>query len=638
MAEINKNWSSQESANIYGVNFWGNPYFSVNKKGHLQIHPKGMKKPSLDLFETVAELRQSSSMRLPLLLRFPEIIESQIKSLCGCFQKAISDLGYKGKYYGVFPIKVNQQSHVIEDIVKAGKSYNFGLEAGSKPELLIALALMENPEGLIICNGFKDKDYLEMALLAQKAGKNIIIVVERRQELDTVIEISKNLKLTPRIGFRLKLNTQAKGLWAATSGSHSKFGFTAEQLLSAFDHLKSLEFLNCVELLHFHIGSQVPSIQPIKSAVRETARFMAELYHIGCPIKYVDVGGGLGVDYDGSGATRSSTNYDVQEYANDVIHGIQSICDEMQIPHPHVISESGRFIVAQSSLLVFDVVDSNRVEVEEELNIPEDASSFLKDLWDIYKNLYNTSFNESFNDLVEKKRDIHQLFVYNVLSLTELALAERIYRKTATLLKQLVAGKPDYDDIFNTLDHQLTDTYFCNFSIFQSLPDSWALSYIFPVMPIHRLNEHPQRNAKLVDLTCDSDGKISRFIDYKTWNVKPHLPVHSIKQGKDYLMAVFLTGAYQEILGDLHNLFGDTDAVHISVTGNGSYSIDHHLEGDSISEVLEYVEFYRKDMLNRIHKITERNIQKGDISRKEAGKLLKKFEQSLFQHTYLNNS
>lgn len=637
MAETNKTWSIQESANIYGVNFWGKPYFSINEKGHLQIHPKGLKTPSLDLFETVAELKQSSSMRLPLLLRFPDIINSQIKNLCDCFQKSISDLGYKGKYYGVFPIKVNQQSHVVEDIVKAGKNHNFGLEAGSKPELLIALAFMKNPEGLIICNGFKDKDYLEMALLAQKAGKNIIIVVERRQELDTVIELSQSLKLTPRIGFRLKLNTQARGLWAATSGSHSKFGFTAEQLLSAFEYLKELKFLHCVELLHFHIGSQIPSIQPIKSAVRETARFMVELHRIGCPIKYVDVGGGLGVDYDGSGATRSSTNYDVQEYANDVIHGIQSICDEKQIPHPHVISESGRFIVAQSSLLVFDVVDSNRVEKEEELDIPKDAPSFLQDLWDIYKNLYNTSFNESFNDLVEKKRDIHQLFVYNVLSLKELALAEKIYRKTAILLKQLVAGKPDYDDIFNTLDHQLTDTYFCNFSIFQSLPDSWALSYIFPVMPIHRLNECPQRNAKLVDLTCDSDGKISKFIDYKTWNVKPHMPVHKIKKGESYLMAVFLTGAYQEILGDLHNLFGDTDAVHISVTDNGSYSIDHHLEGDSISEVLEYVEFYRKDLLNRIYQITEQSIQNGDISRKEAGQLLKKFEQSLFQHTYLNS-
>ena len=325
VAKSKGTWNIQESANLYGINFWGKPYFSINKKGHLQIHPKGLETSSLDLFETVAELKQSSSMRLPLLLRFPDIIDSQIKKLCGCFQKAISDLGYRGKYYGVFPIKVNQQSHIVEDIVKAGGNHNFGLEAGSKPELLIALAFMENPEGLIICNGFKDKDYLEMALLAQKAGKNIIIVVERRRELDTVIELSQSLGLIPRIGFRLKLNTQARGLWAATSGSHSKFGLTAEQLLSAFEYLKERNFLSCVELLHFHIGSQIPSIQPIKSAVRETARFMAELYRIGCPIKYVDVGGGLGVDYDGSGATRSSTNYDVQEYANDVIHGIQSI-------------------------------------------------------------------------------------------------------------------------------------------------------------------------------------------------------------------------------------------------------------------------------------------------------------------------
>ena len=632
-----KNWSVQESSDIYGVSFWGKPYFSINKKGHLQIHPKGAEGPVLDLFETVAELRESSSMRLPLLLRFPDIIASQMKNLCDCFKQSIFELGYKGRYYGVFPIKVNQQSHIVEDIVQAGRSHDFGLEAGSKPELLIALALMDNPKGLIICNGFKDRDYLEVALLAKKAGKNIILVAERRQELDMIVELSRELKLTPPIGFRLKLNTQAKGLWVESSGSHSKFGFTAEQLVSAFENLEKHNLLKCVELVHFHIGSQITSIQPIKSAVRETARLMAELYRMGCPIKYIDVGGGLGVDYDGSGATRSSTNYDAQEYANDIVHGIQSICDEMNIPHPHIISESGRFIVAQSSLLVFDVVDRNLIESEGPIVISPKAPPFLQDMWDIYQNLHNTSFNESFNDLVEKKRDIYQLFVYNVLSLKEMALAERIYWKAVARLKELVTGQPDFDDIYSTLDRQLTDTYFCNLSIFQSLPDSWALSYIFPVMPIHRLKEQPARNAKLVDLTCDSDGKISKFIDYKTWNIKSHLPVHGLKQGEPYLIGLFLTGAYQEILGDLHNLFGDTDAVHISVNGDESYSIDHHVEGDSISEVLEYVEFHRKDLLNKIHKITEKSIQSGEISRLEAGQLLKKFEKSLYEYTYLKS-
>ena len=633
----------QECANIYGVNFWGKPYFSINKKGHVQIHPKGIKQPSLDLFEITGELRQSSSMRLPLLLRFPDIIESQINNLCGCFARAISEMSYQGRYYGVFPIKVNQQSHIIEDIVRAGGTHNFGLEAGSKPELLIALSLMENPERLIICNGFKDRDYLEMALLAQKAGKNIIIVAERERELDAIIELSQTLNSQPRIGFRLKLSARSGGLWAESSGNLSKFGFTAERLLSAFEKLKDKQLLNCVELAHFHIGSQAPSIQPIKSAVRETARIVGELRLMGCAIKYVDVGGGLGVDYDGSGATRSSTNYDAQEYANDIVHGIQSVCDEMKIPHPHIISESGRFIVAQSSLLVFDVLDSSSLDSSsgekerEETAIPADAPAFVRDLWDIYKNLRSVSFNESFNDLVEKKRDMRQLFVYNVLSLREMALSERIYRKAAGLLKQLVEGQPDYDDIFNALDRELSAAYFCNFSIFQSLPDSWALSYIFPVMPIHRLNEPPDKNARLMDLTCDSDGKIAKFIDYKTWNIKPHLPVHSIKPGEPYLMAVFLTGAYQEILGDLHNLFGDTDAVHISAKKNGGYVVEHQVEGDSISEVLEYVEFYRKNLINNMRAITEKNIQKGDISRKEAGDLLKKFEASLSQYTYLNN-
>lgn len=636
MATKEKSWSVQDSADLYGVPFWGKPYFSINTKGHLQIHPKGSEKPALDLFETIRELKQSSSMRLPLLLRFPDIIESQIKKLCGCFEQAISELGYKGRYYGAFPIKVNQQSHIIEDIVQAGRSVYFGLEVGSKPELLIALAFMENPNGLIICNGFKDKSYLEMALLASKAGQNILLVAERRQELDSILELAKESHIKPRIGFRLKLHTLGRGLWAESSGSHSKFGFTAQQLVSALEYLKEQGFSNCVELVHFHLGSQVPSIQPIKSAVRESARVMGELYQMGCPIKYVDVGGGLGVDYDGSGNTRSSTNYDVQEYANDIVHGIQSICEEMKIPHPDIISESGRFIVAQSSLLVFNVLDGNLIESEEKIRLPLNAPSFLKDLWDIYKNLQNTSFNESFNDLIEKKRDIQQLFVYNVLSLKEVALAEKIYYKAAARLKTLVEGQEDYDDIFNTLDRQLTDTYFCNFSIFQSLPDSWALSYVFPVMPIHKLREQPDRKAKLVDLTCDSDGTISKFIDYKTWNVKTHLPVHSIKHKEPYLMGAFLTGAYQEILGDLHNLFGDTDAVHIKVNSHESYSIEHHVQGDSISEVLEYVEFQRKDLLNKIHKITEKSIQKKDISRKEAGQLLKKFEQSLLQYTYLD--
>ena len=631
---MTKECDTRENSILYGIDFWGKPYFSINEKGHVQVHPEGPSGPKLDLFNTINELKERHS-RLPLLLRFPGIIRSQMKLICNCFDKAIKDYDYKGSYQGVFPIKVNQQSHIIEDIVEAGREHRFGLEVGSKPELLIALALMDRPEGLIICNGFKDRSYIEMALISQKAGNNIIIVVERKHELDSILDISKELDLKPQIGFRLKLHTQNKGLWAESSGIHSKFGLTPTELCEAVESLKEKKRLDCVQLVHFHIGSQIPSIQPIKLAIKETARFVSELYKLGCSIKYVDVGGGLGVDYDGSGVTRSSTNYDVQEYANDIVFGLQSACDENKVPHPDIISESGRFTVAQSSLLIFNVVDVHSIDKEENIQINATTASLVKEMYDIYKNISTNSINESFNDLIEKKKDMNNLFVYGVLSLKEFALAEKIYWKATAQLKEMASGKPDYDDIFRTLKQQLTDTYFCNFSVFQSLPDSWALSYRFPVMPVHRLNEFPDRRARLVDLTCDSDGKIKSFINYKTWETESHLPVHKIKPKETYLMGVFLTGAYQEILGDLHNLFGDTDAIHINIERDENYSIEHRVAGDSILDVLQYVQFHRKELLSKIHKTTEFSVAEGNLSRQEAGLLLQKFEESLSGYTYL---
>ena len=629
-----KPWNPAKSSSLYGVDFWGNNYFSINDKGHVQVQPWGTSSPSLDIFKMLSDFKEQS-IRFPLLLRFPDIIHSQMKKICSCFGRAIKDQDYKGRYYGVFPVKVNQQKHVIEDIIQAGRGYNFGLEAGSKPELLIALAFMDNPEALLICNGFKDKSYIEMALLSQKAGRNIFLVVEREKELNIILDMSKQLKLRPNIGFRLKLSTQSEGFWWKSSGCQSKFGLTSQQLVSAVEKLKKEDFLDCVQLVHFHIGSQIPSIQPIKSAVKECAKLMSELYLMDCPIKYVDVGGGLGVDYDGSGTTRSSTNYDIQEYANDIVFAIQSICEKKKIPHPHIISESGRFLVAQSSLLVFNVLDKNSVVTDEDICIDKNSPGFLKDLHDIYKNIPHASYNESFNDLIEKKKEMRQIFVYGVLSLKDLAEAEKIYWKSIKKLKELTENKEDYEDIFVTLKKQLTDTYFCNFSIFQSLPDSWALSYAFPVMPLHRLEEQPDRQACLADLTCDSDGQISKIIDYSSWEVESFMPVHDLKKDEPYLMGIFLTGAYQEILGDLHNLFGDTDAVHIRVKGDEQYTVEHRVEADSISEVLEYVEFHRKQILDKMHKTTEKSIIKGQLSRQEAGLLIEKFEENLSCSTYL---
>lgn len=634
MSQKKKLWDSEQSSALYGIDFWGEDYFSINEEGHVQVYPAGKKSFSVDLYKMVKSFQQRS-IRLPLLLRFPDIIHSQMQKICDCFDKSIKEQDYKGKYYGVFPVKVNQQRHVIEDIVKAGEELKFGLEVGSKPELLIALSNKNHSQALTICNGFKDRSYIEMALLSQKAGRNIFLVVEREKELDLILEMSKELKLKPQIGFRLKLNTQSKGFWGKSSGEFSKFGLSARQLISAAEKLKKEGFLNCVKLLHFHIGSQIPSIQPIKTAIRECAMILSELYLMKCPIQYVDIGGGLGVNYDGSGVTRSSTNYDIQEYANDIVFALQSVCEKNKIPHPHIISESGRFLVAQSSLLIFNVLDKNSLLSDEKLCLDENSAGFLKEMLDIYNNLEAISYNESFNDLIEKKKQIHDSFLYGVLSLKEMAQAEKIYWKSIQKLKELTHGEKEYEDIYLPLKKQLTDTYFCNFSIFQSLPDSWALSYIFPVLPIHRLDEKPGRQAYLVDLTCDSDGQISHFVDYKTWELQSSLPVHDLKKGEPYLMGIFLTGAYQEILGDLHNLFGDTDAVHVRVTGQDQYLIEHRVEADSISEVLEYVEFNRKQIMENLHRIIEESLMQNKLSREEAGLLIEKFEYNLACSTYL---
>lgn len=629
------NWDPGKSASLYGIDFWGDNYFSINEKGHVQIHPKGRPSPALDLFEMVKAFKERS-IHFPLLLRFPDIIQSQMEKIYTCFGKAKKEQDYKGNYYGVFPLKVNQQRHIVEDMIQTGRKYNFGLEVGSKPELLIALAFMDNFQGLIICNGFKDTSYVEMALLSQKAKRNIFLVVDRVKELDIILKMSKKLGIKPKIGFRLKLNAQGEGFWGKSSGYRSKFGLTSLQLMSSIQKLKQKDLLSCVQLVHFHIGSQVPSIQSIKIAIKECARIVSELYIMNCPIKYVDVGGGLGIDYDGSGTTKSSTNYDVQEYANDIVFALHSVCEEKKIPHPHIISESGRFLVAQSSLLVFNVLDKNSVAIDESIKIDKKSPQFLKDLYDIYKNIPQASYNESFNDLIEKKKEMYQLFIYGVLSLPEMAMAEKIYWKSIQKLKELIKNKDDYEDIFLTLKKQLTDVYFCNFSVFQSLPDSWALSYSFPVMPIHRLDEKPRKQACLVDLTCDSDGHIAQIINYASWELESFMPVHELRANEPYIMGIFLTGAYQEILGDLHNLFGDTNAVHIRVKKGGQYTVEHFVEADSISEVLEYVEFNRKYILDKMHKITETSLEEGLLSQQEAGLLMEKFENNLSHSTYIS--
>ncbi|MCC7402833.1 MAG: biosynthetic arginine decarboxylase [Bdellovibrionales bacterium] len=628
-------WTIDKSAELYGINTWGTSYFGINQNGNIEVTPKGKAGPRLDLFNLVKDLCERG-IRPPILIRFPDIVESRIQLIASCFEKAAKEHNYQGLFRGVYPIKVNQQSRLVKEIVAFGKNTKLGLECGSKPELLVALALMDTPDALIICNGFKDWEYIETALLSRKMGRDTIIVVDRRTELDTIVAVSKHLGIKPKIGLRGKLNTQGSGRWVESSGAKSKFGLTPSEIVACVEKLKQEGMIDSLALLHYHIGSQIPSIQAIKGTMKEGARLYTELYALGATPSYIDVGGGLGVDYDGTGRSESSTDYSEQEYANDIVSILQSVCDEKGVPHPHIVTESGRASVAHSALLVFNVLGLNELS-KKELTVernPQDCR-LVKELFDIYNNLTPKNFNESYNDLVEKKRDTLQLFTYGVLTLEQRAKAEDICWSITTKMAGM-AKEIGEDSVFWDLEKELSDTFYCNFSVFQSLPDSWALNQIFPVVPIHRLAEKPDRRAILVDLTCDSDGKISKFTDTTTGEIQNYLEVHTLKEHETYYLGAFLCGAYQEILGDLHNLFGDTDAVHVSVNDNG-WSLDHVVEGDTVSEVLSYVEYQRGELMESIRRGVETAISETRLTPQEAKQLLKNFEVGLSGYTYLED-
>ncbi len=628
-------WTVEDSARIYGINNWGNGYFRINENGNVAVTPKGVKGNSLDLYELTQEL-QDRGIRVPIMIRFPDIINERVHLLHNCFQKAIADHNYGGQYRGVYPIKVNQQRHLVQELVKFGKDVNLGLECGSKPELLVVLSLMNSPQGVIICNGFKDMEYIETALLAQKIGREIIIVVDRKDELKLIIDAGKKLNIKPKIGFRAKLNTQGAGKWVDSAGARSKFGLTAVEIVEGVEYLKKLNMLDCLELLHYHIGSQVPSIQSIKSSLREAARFYTELHNLGAKLKYIDVGGGLGVDYDGSGVGDSSINYSEQEYANDVVSTLQVLCDEKGVPHPNIVTESGRALVAHHSVLVFNVMGVNNL-FQQDPPVPATKKdpAIMQDMQYVFEKLNSENLNECFNDLMQAKTETLNQFTYGVLNLTQRAWCESMFFAVATKMLALAQVTPDCDDIVAELREKLCDTYFCNFSVFQSVPDSWAVGQLFPVMPIHNHKNEPCHEATLADLTCDSDGKIEKFIDTETGEVKKTLRIHPFKEGDSpYFLAVFLTGAYQEILGDLHNLFGDTDAVHISITDSG-YTVDHYVPGDTVTEVLTYVQFGRAEMVDNVRQFTEESIASGNITKQEAKNLIRHYEEGLSGYTYL---
>jgi len=632
-ADTMRTWSIRESMELYNVRNWGAGYFSINEAGHVCVYPKGPGGPALDLKKIVDELRRRS-IKLPILIRFTDILRSRIDALNEAFQRAITDCQYQGRYLGVFPIKVNQQRHVVEEIIDHGRQHSFGLEAGSKPELLVVLALLDDPNSLIICNGYKDEEYVEMALLATKIGKCVILVIEKFSELPIIMRLARKLNVVPRIGIRAKLATRGAGKWEASGGDGSKFGLTVREMMRAITYLRENEMLDCLELLHFHLGSQITNIRSIRDALGEACRIYTELYKLGAPLKFFDVGGGLAVDYDGSQTNfASSANYSIQEYANDIVAAIYDACEAVEVPHPVIVSESGRAIAAHHAVLVFDVLSTNAfTDVKVPDKIDEDKPDPLYNLFEVHQNISRKNFQESYHDALHYRDDCMSLFRHGYLSLEDRSLADTIFYACAQRILRIVRELEYVPEDLEGLERALADTYYCNFSCFQSLPDFWAVQQLFPIMPVHRLNEEPTRRGVLADITCDSDGKIDRFIDLR--DVKNVLELHPVNED-DYILGVFLTGAYQEILGDMHNLFGDTNAVHVSLDENGGYRIEHVVKGDTVQEVLRYLQYSPGSLTHSLRQAVEQAVRAGTISFEEAGFFVERYERGLEGYTYL---
>jgi len=619
----------------YNVGGWGHGFFSVNPAGHMQVHPGGPGTPAIDLKELVDELAERG-IGLPLLLRFSEVIQARVQELNEAFRHAIAEYDYGAPYRGVYPIKVNQDRFLVERLVEYGRPYHLGLEAGSKPELLAVMAMLDDEEALIVCNGYKDEEYVETALLACKLGRRVMLVAEKRSELRLIAEIAERTGVRPRIGARARLATPGSGHWQESGGERSKFGLSARDLVWAVDFLRQRQLLDCFQLLHFHIGSQIPTIRSVKDALREAVRVYVDLVKLGAPLGYLDVGGGLGVDYDGSGSDfPSSLNYSLQEYANDVVYGVKEICDPQQVPHPILVSESGRATVAHHAALVVDVLDVSELSVARPPEgPPEDAEEPLKQLFLTCQEIGKGSLLEAYHDASAYRDQCLSLFHLGHLSLAHRGLAEEIYQAACTRILELSRQLAAVPEELAGLEHALADTYYCNFSVFQSIPDSWAIDQVFPVMPIHRLDEAPSRHGVLVDITCDSDGKIDRFID--VGGTKPVLALHPF-DGEPYYLGVFLVGAYQEILGDLHNLFGDTNMVTVSLDPEEGYHIDGVVEGDTVTDVLRYVRYSRRDLIGRVRRATEAALKAKRMTLKESKALLEAYERGLSGYTYLES-
>ena len=630
-------WSIESARALYNVEGWGAGYFDINERGRVIVRPNP-DRPDLtaDLRDLAHDL-EGQGIALPVLLRFSDILKSRIETLSERFDAAMKEFDYSGGYTTVYPIKVNQQRHVVEEIVKFGKTHGVGLECGSKPELQAVLGLSESTEHLIVCNGYKDHEFMRLALMGQKLGHKVFIVLEQVSELDVLLEVAEELGVTPTCGVRIKLASEGAGRWAQSGGEKSKFGLSSAELIKLIDKLQSLGKLGMLKLIHFHLGSQITDIRFIKSGLQEVARFYLELRAIGVDITHVDVGGGLGIDYDGTNSTNNaSVNYSLQEYANDVIYTIAEACRDAELPMPHIISESGRALTAHHALLLVKVID---VESQAEQPIPvldDDEHSLLHEMYEDWRTLTERGAKprkvlEVFHDASFDKDRARNYFNSGVLNLRGLAKAEVLWLGTMNAIYRIAKADEDtYADILPELESSLVDRYFCNFSLFQSLPDSWAIDQLFPIMPIHRLDEEPVRRGTLQDVTCDSDGKIDRFVGDKKG--RPSLELHEFRDGEDYILGIFLTGAYQEILGDLHNLFGDTNAVHVRLNDQGAYEITDLVEGDTVTEVLNYVQFGASQLLATFRRKVNAATS---LTREEANAFIADYVAGLEGYTYL---
>jgi arginine decarboxylase len=630
-------WSIDAARTLYNIEGWGAGYFDISAAGHVVVRPDPHRpQVALDLRELARDLEEQG-IALPVLLRFSDILRSRIETLSERFRAAIQEFEYQGGYTTVYPIKVNQQRHVVEEIVAFGQAHGVGLECGSKPELQAVLGLSEGTEHLIVCNGYKDHEFMRLALMGQKLGHRVFIVLEQLSELDVLLEVADELGVVPTCGVRIKLASEGAGRWAQSGGEKSKFGLGSTELVKLIDRLRSLGRLDLLRLIHFHLGSQITDIRFIKSGLQEVARFYLELRALGVNVTHVDVGGGLGVDYDGTNTTnQASVNYTLQEYANDVVYTLAEACREAELPMPHIISESGRALTAHHALLLLKVIDVESQAGDGVPTLDDEDHSLLHEMHEDWRTLTERDPKprkvlEVYHDASFDKDRARQYFNSGVLDLRGLAKAEQLWLATMNAVSRIAKADPvTYEDILAELEAALVDRYFCNFSLFQSLPDSWAIDQLFPIMPIHRLGEEPQRRGTLQDVTCDSDGKIDRFVGGR--NGRPSLELHEFRDGEDYILGIFLTGAYQEILGDLHNLFGDTNAVHVRVNEHGVAEITDLVEGDTVTEVLNYVQFGASQLLATFRRKVNAS---GALSREEANAFIADFVAGLEGYTYL---